>query len=776
MSSLRLMKNRIFLFYLIFAFFPVKAQENAFYFKSETSPLLGALANGNSSLASTLIEESSEINVKDKFNSTPLMYSIWFGNMDLTRQIIDKGAEVNAVNDDGNTALGYALIINNRDLINFLISKGADVNTHVEDYQSLMIWETDISETGDSYLISPKIAKAWEVRESESGELNPVYNVEIYDAISKGEAEIKSKINFRYLESNIEKLFFRLDKASEVAPLIWALKYNEIDIARLMIKKGAEPNIADKNGMTPLSIITVNNYLDKQTRKEMIRLLIKYGADPNYKYKYYSPTPLILAIENGDLDLADLFIDNGADINLESYIFETSPLRVALSGDHEDYAKSLVERGADVNVTSSRGSPLVSARNKNMIFYLLDHGAVKLNDNDTLDLEHGDLSQQLFVACSYGYTEIAKLSIDAGAQVNAMKEGSRKRLRITNEFITENGVLQSPLMVALNHDRPVIAQMLVEKGADVNAKDGLGYTPLAYEIDRINLFDNNMELLEFLIENGADMNASAGQEMPLLIYAMKKDLKTFNLSILPYNIVKTMVDHGANLENNAYYGVFPLHYAISDNDYSYSDDIALYMIEKGADIETKDRNGLTALQVAIKEHESEIASSLVQHGANLSVVDNEGNTTLLLAMMEYGDLNLIKQLIEYGADVNAGNKNGTTPLHVFDDNLDLSQFWSLQEKENIRQKIQLLLENGADIHLKDKFNASPLMYIYKYHCDSRLGFDFMRYIMSYFDDNQQKQFYNEIRNCSLMNSKEKKHARKSFKMDIASFKEHQNLE
>jgi hypothetical protein len=73
--------------------------------------------------------------------------------------------------------------------------------------------------------------------------------------------------------------------------------------------------------------------------------------------------------------------------------------------------------------------------------------------------------------------------------------------------------------------------------------------------------------------------------------------------------------------------------------------------------------GAGPLQLAIAQHQHDIARELLQHGADIKAVDASGNTTLMWAStIETGDPALVKQLLERGVDPNAANKSGETAL------------------------------------------------------------------------------------------------------------------
>ncbi|MDH4271667.1 MAG: ankyrin repeat domain-containing protein [Candidatus Aminicenantes bacterium] len=173
---------------------------------------------------------------------------------------------------------------------------------------------------------------------------------------------------------------------------------------------------------------------------------------------------------------------------------------------------------------------------------------------------------------------------------------------------------------------------LVEKDpACVKAKDGNGRTPL-----HLAAQGRHLEVLRYLVDKGADLDA---------------------------------------LDNN---GIAPLHILARSG----QTEAARFLIEKGADIDIKDPVKLTPLNMAAESGLEAMVKMLIEKGANIENKHAYGRTPLVGAARERGDINVIRTLLDAGADVNSSDRWGETAL-------DLAAWRGFEEVVN------LLLERGA---------------------------------------------------------------------------------
>ena len=139
-----------------------------------------------------------------------------------------------------------------------------------------------------------------------------------------------------------------------VTPLLEAAKNGHTDIVRLLLDKGAKPNISDDYGESPLKAAAYEGY------KEVIKLLIDSGADPNMVDGNFD-SALHEAASMGHNDVIQLLLDIGVNPNISNR-WGDEPLHNAARHGHIGIIQLLLNIGADPNIKNDDGeTPLYEA-------------------------------------------------------------------------------------------------------------------------------------------------------------------------------------------------------------------------------------------------------------------------------------------------------------------------------------------------------------------------------------------------------------------------------
>lgn len=109
--------------------------------------------------------------------------------------------------------------------------------------------------------------------------------------------------------------------------------YRQKQIIKILLDYGANINVTDKEGITPIYCAASNGFT------EIVKELVKYNANVNIANVNYE-TPLYIAVKNGKTEVVDILLQNGADQSIETVNGET-PMSIALSQNLKDIIELL---------------------------------------------------------------------------------------------------------------------------------------------------------------------------------------------------------------------------------------------------------------------------------------------------------------------------------------------------------------------------------------------------------------------------------------------------
>ena len=250
------------------------------------------------------------------------------------------------------------------------------------------------------------------------------------------------------------------------------------------------------------------------------------------------------------------------------------------------------------------------------------------------------------------------------------------------------GVFDRAALHWIGGDGPAeLATMLLDKGAKVDLRDSENKTALHLAAEA-----GNIPVMEVLLDRGADINAKDKSGMTPLILVCRADSKRADVAAL-------LLSKGADVNAGTDLGQTALMYLIVSKDYS--PELINAILGGGADLNSQDNSGVTVLMhsIRLQDQRWQLSAALAtQPNVDLAIADNKGDTALhYAAVAGYDDAGkLINVLMQKGANVNAQNKNGQTPL-----------FCAVHE-DRAKNLATLIINGKADVNLADEDGITVL--------------------------------------------------------------------
>lgn len=401
--------------------------------------------------------------------------------------------------------------------------------------------------------------------------------------------------------------------------------------------------------------------VDKALRKvaetgnfPMVKFLVEYGANVNEKGNGWYPLELACKFEHWDI--AKYLVEHGVDVYALNFQFVNS----IKSGDFQKVRNFVEQLGVDVNGgPDNYGKPLVvSIQNKrfDITKYLVDKGAdVSLRNGGEIPYQG---KNSLEWAIESENWDITKCLVDWDIVKYLVEHG------VNSGIALQNYVQCPPLVYAIESGNFDIAKLMIDKGADTNAKSKYGrdVQPLSCLINQCEIDEFlMMDMVKYLVEHGADVSIRDNYN-----YCYTPLIKAIEYKY--WKLASYLIEHGdnVNVQNNC--GQTPLTEAILFKHL----DLAKLIVDKGA------KSLYEALFYAIKSGSLDMVRYLVEHGADVNERDYD---TPLMRASECGNLNIVKYLVECGAKIETPVCDSALIHAVKHHHLDI---------------VKYLLEHGAD--------------------------------------------------------------------------------
>ena len=617
------------------------------------SVLSTASSMGHTDIVKILIDNNAQIDaIKDKYGSTPLWKAAFKGHTDAVHALINAGADVNTQHDLGISVLGAASMSGHIDIVNILIDNGAQPETRLN-YGYTSLWRAACE--GHADVVRALISAGADVNTQNNR------GVSALSAASQGGFTDVATILIDN-GANIETI----DNDGETA-LFAAASKGHVELIDLLIGRGAAVDGFTYNrGSSPLSVAARSGH------KHAVMTLLRHGANLRY-FQGECEDPLSCVVKwcrNDEDQILQLLINSAT---VGKHGVNKSALMAAAFRGRFDIVRTLLEQGANVYERNWQDVASYSGHMDKV-------RTLSIVSSSVAALRHSNGHPPSAVNVDYHCNVAMHLTTDLQTMKSLLENGA--------DVEAENVDGQRPIHCVIVRTGLVeLVQLLIQHGANVNAADFIGNRPLHEAVC------HGLNVVQLLVQHGAKLNVqNIDGKTPLHIAVehQQGDVVVFLLS-QDTDVGLTDVWHNT-----------PLHYATSEFlavsrvagsvqkvlmekrrycsirnivDVSVSQHIRTYESSDNKCHEVQDSASNTVIKPSMLSN----AHTTQAHNANFVCSDQltadcNGNTPLHQAVGVYGQFKMYKVsadvtktvefLVKRGADINAQNNDGLTPLHV----------------------------------------------------------------------------------------------------------------
>jgi ankyrin repeat protein len=646
---------------------------------------------------------------------TPLLYAVKEKKHQIIEQLLERGADIAARDSEGSDALTLAYKHNDLAALTLLLRLSSqshlieifykaltDNNTaiikllHAHDnslvYQSLVKALNDNSKLLASKLIAQELT-------------TPQAGQALIIALLKGNSEAARLI----IKTHPQAVTYK--DSTSMTPLMHSVRHNFLELVKLLVEAGADIYAVDSAGKVARNYTSSKSSLYHYllAQEKSYEQAHKQAQDKEAKERFKRELEqqgwpaLAIAVSIGN----STGIEEYQGDNLNAVTPEGStPLLIAAKNNNENLVSLLLTKsGINVNARDKEGNTalMYAALNNNetLVATLLKHGAhpsiannKKITAFDLIKTKKG---------LSTSIKALLKKAQDTviGAYCDGIKHKDQEKLKelqaalalpiaLPASYLTPQVWIDVLNLIDKAHDKAALLQPLINAIDDTQAmQDSMGKALISL-IDQED--GKKSSRIKLLLSLGANINAKdSNNKTALTCAAMKKNAKAVKL------LLKANAD--SNVQDSL--GSTPLFYAAENEDIEV---VKLLLAHPNINSNVKNNEGTSVLMAAVhtRTRNLELVKILLNRGADPNAQDSDGDTPLLCTASGCcaGGENAVEVaqlLLSNKAHVNIKNNDGDTPL--------------LNAAAEGRYKmVKLLVANGANVNAQNNEGATPLMY------------------------------------------------------------------
>ena len=635
-------------------------------------PIIFSIRKHDIKITNFLLELGANIDIVAN-SETPLIVAIKMSDIKIIELLLDKGADIDKrPTENGDTPLIYAIRKSKADIAEFLLDRGAKSDKP----DSTGLSAIHIASKENKFNIVRALV------EKNKGSINSV--------VSKGEFEKFTPLHFATTNNNAEMVEFLLknnaktekatkkgetalhiavengntaivelllaqevDKKTLNSSLHIAIKNNDLDLVELLLEKGANPNIARPDGLTPIGIAIIyeqNDLLEVllKSKKTDFNSVIQSG-----EYRNFSPIHLASFCGNSEA-LKQLLTGGNAktrELINKSVNNDLYPIHLATYSKDFETINLLLENGSNVDPISQNGltprniANEIQAEDRILSLLLKTENHRKVKGN-----RRNDESPLHFAIINSNISCIEELI--TAENINQFSPEGFTALHL----ICDNEAGDPEF----NKENIDIIRLLLDKGADINIKatgNFANFTPLIFAI-----YCNNADIARFLLEKKADINTfsllkTLGPHTPLSL-AIHENKSIEIISLLLEKGAEVLT--GPNVQFGSSFDDYFENFTFKFIDESQTEIARLLLDNLKENQQSFDYSAL--LFYAVSTNKPNIVKIILEmEDISLSTLNSEEQTLLHIAISNQSTPILIELLKSEKIDLDIASK-GLTPI------------------------------------------------------------------------------------------------------------------
>ncbi|MCJ1390401.1 hypothetical protein MMC18_003260 [Xylographa bjoerkii] len=349
---------------------------------------------------------------------------------------------------------------------------------------------------------------------------------------------------------------------------------------------------------------------------------------------------------------------------------DTWHLDLAAAQGRYDVLETLLQKASSIQFCGWTEREFFNAceqGNEVMVQVLLNNGAIMYARNDSRAASRS----AIHVAVVHSHIGVAELLLAAGADIND---------------ILDDGL--TPMHKAARMNEAGMISFLLAKGALVDCCDKSGWQPI-----HDAAFDGHVEVVNVLLQaGGSAVVCDQWGLQPIHCAAFSGSVKVVNI----------LLQAGGSAVACDYMGRQPIHNAAISG----SVKVVNILLQAGGSAVACDHQGRQPIHNAAFNGSVEVVNILLQAGGSAVACDYEGTQPIYQAAIG-GSVEMVNVLLQAGGSAVACDHQGGQPIHILADS-GLEFFETVASKDCARKMVELLLSCGADIDAKNKDGKTPL--------------------------------------------------------------------